>query len=304
MSLLNVNICGVDFKNPVIAASGTYGFGKDYTDFFPLERLGGISCKGTTLLPRLGNPPPRVAETASGILNSVGLQNPGVRHFISEDLPWLLEQNTVVIANAAGSTVEDYSENVALLAQSGVHMIELNISCPNVKEGGVAFGTSCASVEKIVGAAKKVSGNKPLIVKLSPNVTSIAEIARAAESAGADALSLINTITGMKIDVDTRRPILRNNTGGLSGAALLPVAVRMVWEVRRAVALPIIGMGGVTKWQDAAELILAGADAIQIGTACFANPFAPPELIGGLEEWVQREGCANIAELSGRVRPW
>ncbi|MDR1410554.1 MAG: dihydroorotate dehydrogenase [Oscillospiraceae bacterium] len=304
MNLLNVSLCGVDFKNPVITASGTYGFGKDYTDFFPLERLGGISCKGMTLLPRLGNPPPRIAETASGILNSVGLQNPGVAHFIREDLPWLLAQNTVAIANAAGSTLEDYVQNVEQLAQSGVHMIELNISCPNVREGGVAFGTSCANVEKTVMAVKKVCGAKPLIVKLSPNVTSIVEIARAAESAGADALSLINTITGMKIDVETHRPILRNNTGGLSGAAVLPVAVRMVWEVRRAVSLPIIGMGGVTKWQDAAELILAGADAIQIGTACFTNPMAPLEIIDGLEAWAERECCGNISELSGQVRAW
>jgi len=302
--MLNVNICGVDFKNPVIAASGTYGFGRDYTDFFPLERLGGISCKGTTLYPRPGNPPPRVAETASGILNSVGLQNPGAERFIREELPWLLEQNTVVIANAAGAAEADYVENVSLLARSGVHMIELNISCPNVKEGGAAFGTSCTSVGKIVGAVKTACGHKPLIVKLSPNVTSIAEIARAAESAGADALSLINTVTGMKIDIGTRRPVLRNNVGGLSGPAVLPVAVRMVWEVRRAVALPIIGMGGVAKWQDAAELILAGADAVQVGTACFANPMAPLEIISGLSEWVRREGCANISELSGQVRPW
>ncbi|MDR1805300.1 MAG: dihydroorotate dehydrogenase [Clostridium sp.] len=304
MGLLNVNICGVEFKNPVITASGTYGFGKDYGDFFPLERLGGISCKGTTLHRRLGNPPPRIAETPSGILNSVGLQNPGAEHFIREDLPWLLRQGVVVIANAAGSCMEDYVENARLLAASGIHMLELNISCPNVREGGVSFGSSCQSVEKIVAAVKAVCGGTPLVVKLTPNVTSIAEIALAAQEAGADALSLINTITGMKIDVATRRPILRNNTGGLSGPAVLPVAVRMVWEVRKAVKLPIIGMGGVSRWQDAAELILAGANAVQVGTACFTDPFAPIKIIEGLEEWVRAEGCDSISELSGQVKPW
>ena len=302
--MLNVNICGINFKNPVITASGTYGFGKDYADFFPLEKLGGIACKGTTLHPRPGNAPPRIAETPSGMLNSVGLQNPGVDRFIEHELPWLLEQNTVIIANAAGAAVEDYVENVSKMSSSGVHMIELNISCPNVKEGGVAFGTSCGSVGSIVGAAKKVSANVPLIVKLSPNVSNISEIARSAEAAGADALSLINTITGMKIDAETRRPILRNNVGGLSGPAILPVAVRMVWEVRRAVKLPIIGMGGVTTWRDAAELILAGADAIQIGTACFTDPYAPLKIIEGLENWVKSQGCTNIRELSGAVESY
>ncbi|MDR0884062.1 MAG: dihydroorotate dehydrogenase [Oscillospiraceae bacterium] len=303
MNFLETVFCGVTLKNPVVAASGAYGFGRDYTDFYALEALGGISCKGTTFAPRLGNPPPRIAETAAGILNSVGLQNPGAAHFIEYDLPWLRAQNTVIIANAAGSSVEDYVENVALLAAADVDMIELNISCPNVKEGGVAFGTSCASVEKIVSAVKKVCP-KPLMVKLSPNVTNIVPIAQAAEAAGADALSLINTLTGMKIDVAHRRPILHNNTGGLSGAAVLPIAVRMVWEVRRATQLPIMGMGGVTQWQNAAELILAGANAIQMGTAIFADPYAPLKVIYGLAEWVEREGCNNISELSGQVRPW
>ena len=274
MADLSVKVAGVQFANPLIAASGTFGFGREYGEFYPLERLGGISCKGITLKRRDGNPPPRIAETPSGILNAVGLQNPGVDVFINEDLPWLKKQNTVVIANIAGNTVEDYCAMAEKLSETDVDMIELNISCPNVKSGGVQFGTSCESVGQITREVRSHC-RKPLIVKLSPNVTDIASIAQAAEANGADAISMINTLTGMKIDIHTRRPIIRNNTGGLSGAAVFPVAVRMVWQVSNAVSIPIIGMGGITTWEDAAEMLIAGATALQIGTVLFSDPYAP-----------------------------
>ena len=238
MADLTVNIAGVEFKNPVITASGTFGFGREYSEFYPLREIGGLSCKGITLKPRMGNPPPRIAETPSGILNAVGLQNPGVDHFIEQDLPWLKEQETVVIANIAGNTPEEYAQMAEKLSESSVDMIEMNISCPNVKHGGVQFGTSCQSVGAITREVR-AHCNKPLMVKLSPNVSDIAEIARAAESEGADALSLINTLTGMRIDINTRRPIIRNNTGGLSGPAVFPVAVRMVWQTAGAVKIPV-----------------------------------------------------------------
>ena len=245
MADLSVKVAGVSFNNPLIAASGTFGFGREYNEFYPLEKLGGISCKGITLKRRDGNPPPRIAETPSGILNAVGLQNPGVDAFINDDLPWLKQQNTVVIANIAGNTVEEYCQMAEKLSETDVDMIELNISCPNVKSGGVQFGTSCESVGNITSEVRKCC-KKPLIVKLSPNVTDIASsIAQSAEANGADAISMINTLTGMKIDINTRRPIIRNNTGGLSGAAVFPVAVRMVWQVSNAVNIPIIGMGGI-----------------------------------------------------------
>lgn len=303
MTLLETTIAGVRFKNPVITASGTYGFGREYAGFFPLEKLGGISCKGTTLHTRQGNPPPRIAETASGILNSVGLQNPGMAHFIEKDLPWLAQQGTVILANVAGSTAEEYAAAAEQLDATAVDMVELNISCPNVKEGGVAFGSTCAGVENITKQVRKVL-KKPLLVKLTPNVTDIAETAAAAEAAGADAISLINTVTGMKIDVQTRRPVLKNNTGGLSGPAVLPIAVRMVWQAAQRVKVPIIGMGGVARWQDAAELLLAGASAIQIGTACFTDPYAPLKVIAGLEQYLQENGLQSVRELVGRVEVW
>ena len=238
MADLTVNIAGVEFKNPVITASGTFGFGREYSEFYPLKEIGGLSCKGITLKPRMGNPPPRIAETPSGILNAVGLQNPGVDYFIERDLPWLKEQETVVIANIAGNTPEEYAQMAEKLSESSVDMIEMNISCPNVKHGGVQFGTSCQSVGAITREVR-AHCKKPLMVKLSPNVSDIAEIARAAESEGADALSLINTLTGMRIDINTRRPIIRNNTGGLSGPAVFPVAVRMVWQTAGAVKIPV-----------------------------------------------------------------
>ena len=303
MSDLRVNIAGVELKNPVIAASGTFGYGMEYNEFYPVSLLGGISCKGTTLLERKGNPPSRIAETPSGMLNSVGLQNPGVDQFLSTYLPWLLQQDTVVIANMAGSTLEDYCAMAEKLDGSAVHMVELNISCPNVKEGGASFGTSCRSVEQVTAEVRRRC-RKPLIVKLTPNVTSIGDIAQAAQDAGADALSLINTLTGMRIDLCTRRPILHNNTGGLSGPAVFPVAVRMVREVYKRVKIPLIGIGGISTWEDAAEMMMAGASAVQVGTANFHDPMAMPKIIEGLDRFADQNRIGSIAELTGTVREW
>ena len=297
MADLSVNIAGVHFNNPIIAASGTIGFGREYSEFYPLSVFGGISCKGTTLKERLGNPPPRIAETPMGMLNAVGLQNPGVEHFIKYDLPWLREQNTVVIANVAGSTQEDYCKMVEILSETDIDMVELNISCPNVKEGGVQFGTSCQSVGAITKAVRKFC-KKPLMIKLSPNVADIAEIAKAAESEGADAVSLINTLTGMRIDINTRKPIIKNVTGGMSGPAVFPVAVRMVWQVKNAVKIPVVGMGGVTTWKDAVEMLMAGADALQIGTALFTNPYAPVEIAKGLNQYLDDHNMKSVTELT------
>ena len=303
MADLSVKIAGVQFNNPLIAASGTFGFGHEYNEFYPLSALGGISCKGITLKKRDGNPPPRIAETPSGILNAVGLQNPGVDHFISQDLPYLKQQNTVIIANIAGNTPEEYCQMAEKLSDSDVDMIEINISCPNVKSGGVQFGTSCESVGAITKAVRSHC-TKPLIVKLSPNVTDIASIAKAAESEGADALSLINTLTGMRINIDTRRPIIRNNTGGLSGPAVFPVAVRMVWQVAQAVNVPIIGMGGISTWQDAVEMLIAGASALQIGTVLFNDPYAPIKITEGLNKYLDKNSINSITELTKTILPW
>ncbi len=303
MADLHVNIAGVDFKNPVITASGTFGFGQEYARLYDISKLGGISCKGTTLHERTGNPSPRIAETPSGILNSVGLQNPGVDVFIEEDLPFLKKQNTTIIANIAGSQPEDYVETVRRLQDADIDMIELNISCPNVKEGGISFGTSTKSVESITKAVKAVA-KQPLMVKLTPNVTDIAEIAAAAEAGGADAVSLINTLTGMKIDIRTRRPLLKNNTGGMSGAAVFPVALRMVWQVANRVNIPVVGMGGITKWEDAVEMLLAGATAIQIGTANFTDAFTPLKVIDGLNAYLDSCGEKSVMDIVGKVQPW
>ena len=303
MADLSVKVAGVEFCNPLIAASGTFGFGREFAELYPLSALGGVSCKGITLKRRDGNPPPRIAETPSGILNAVGLQNPGVDVFIREDLPWLRQQNTVVIANIAGNTTEDYCAMAEKLSDTEVDMIELNISCPNVKSGGVPFGTSCESVAAITAAVRKYC-KKPLIVKLSPNVTDIASIAKSAEASGADAISMINTLTGMRIDINTRRPIIRNNTGGLSGAAVFPVAVRMVWQAANAVSIPIIGMGGITCWQDAVEMLLAGATALQIGTVLFTDPYAPLKITEGLSRYLDENNISSITELTGAVKPW
>ena len=303
MADLRVNIAGVDFKNPVITASGTFGFGQEYAKLYDISKLGGISCKGTTLEPRMGNPSPRIAETPSGILNSVGLQNPGVDGFLQHDLPLLENTDIVVIANIAGSQVEDYVETVRRLQGAPIDMIEMNISCPNVKEGGVSFGTLPQSVENITKQVKAVA-EQPLIVKLTPSFTDIAEIAAAAEAGGADAVSLINTLTGMKIDIESRRPLLKNNTGGMSGAAVFPVALRMVWQAANRVHIPVIGLGGITKWQDAVEMLLAGATAVQIGTANFTDAFTPLKVIEGLNAYLDAHGEKSVTDIVGKVQPW
>ncbi len=303
MADLSVKICGVDFKNPIIPASGVFGYGREYSEFFSLDKLGGIATKGTTLKKRTGNLSPRIAETPSGMLNSVGLQNPGIDHFIEVDLPWLMTQNLTVLANIAGSTPDECAEVAAKLDDTDVHMIELNISCPNVKQGGAAFGTSCdmaAEVTRRVRAATK----KPLVVKLSPNVTSITEIARSVEAAGADAVSLINTLLGMRIDINSGRPILRNNVGGLSGPAVFPVAVRMVWQVANAVSIPVIGMGGVASGHDAVELMMAGASAVQIGAAIFTDPFAPVRIVDEMNSFLDSKNIASVRDIIGSVKPW
>lgn len=303
MADLSVNICGVEFKNPIIPASGAFGFGREYLDLYPLEALGGLSCKGTTLHGQNGNPAPRVAETACGMLNSVGLQNAGIDHFIQHELPFLASQDIAVIANVAGHTVEDCVEIATRLQGCAIDMIELNISCPNVKQGGAAFGTCATSAAEITRAVKEVA-DKPVMVKLSPNVTSIVDIAKAVEDAGADAVSLINTLVGMRIDLKTRRPILKNNVGGLSGPAVFPVAVRMVWQVANAVRVPVMGMGGVACAEDAIEMMMAGASAVQMGAALFNDPLAPIKTIAGMNDWLDAQNISSVGEIVGTVKPW
>ena len=299
---LSVDLAGVKMKNPVVVASGTFGFGREYGQFYNLNELGGICCKGLTLHRREGNPPPRIAETPMGILNSVGLQNPGVDAFIEHELPELKGHDLAIIANISGNTPEEYGIMCEKLSEAGVDMIEVNISCPNVKAGGLAYGTKPELAAEVTRMAKSHS-TVPVMVKLSPNVTDITEIARAVADAGADALSLINTLRGMRIDLNTRRPILKMNTGGLSGPAVLPVAVRMVWEVACAVDLPILGMGGVAKGEDAAQLMLAGASAVAVGTACFADPYAPIKVRDGLAAIASAQGLDKVSDLTGGVRP-
>ena len=303
MADLSVNIAGIPFKNPVIAASGCFGFGEDYEDLYPVSRLGGISLKGTTLEPRGGHPVPRIAECTAGMLNSVGLQNPGGRAFVEDELPRVLGKGTVLIANAAGSTVESYCELIDLLDASPVDMIELNISCPNVKEGGMAFGATCEGAAAITKAVRPRT-KKPLMVKLSPNVTDIVSIAKACEAQGADALSLINTVLAMRIDIRTRRPVLRQNVGGLSGPAVFPLAVRMVWQTANAVNIPVVGLGGIETWENAAEMMMAGAAAVQVGAAMFWDPWAPVKIIDGLARYCDGNSIRKVSELTGSVRPW
>ena len=300
---LSVRIAGVEFPNPVIAASGTYGNGECYTDLYPLSKLGGVSCKGMTIEPKLGNPPPRIAETYSGILNSVGLQNIGVHGFIEYYLPTLKEEGNVIIANVAGATIDDYIAAAEALDASDIDMIELNISCPNVKQGGASWGVSCEGAAAVTSAVRRAT-KKPLIVKLTPNVTDITSIAKAVEAEGADCISLINTLLGMRIEINSRRPILKNNMGGLSGPAVFPVAVRMVWQCFNAVKIPIIGMGGISTWEDAIEMMLAGATAIQMGTAIFTDPYAPLKVIEGIEEYMDKNGIKSLTEIIGQVKPW
>ncbi|MGN0605968.1 MAG: dihydroorotate dehydrogenase [Oscillospiraceae bacterium] len=303
MADLSVKIAGVEFKNPVIPASGVFGYGREYEELFPLSKLGGIATKGTTITKRNGNPSPRIAETPSGMLNSVGLQNPGIDYFISNELPYLLQKDTVIIANIAGSTAEECVEIAKKLDDTDVHMIELNISCPNVKHGGAAFGTSCQSAADITRQVRNAT-KKPLIVKLSPNVTSITDIARSVEAEGADAVSLINTLLGMRIDINTRRPILKNNVGGMSGPAVFPIAVRMVWQVANAVNIPIIGMGGISSGKDAVEMMMAGASAVQVGAAIFKNPYAPVDIVDGINDFLDSKGIASVNDIVGTVQPW
>ena len=303
MSRLSVNFCGVDFKNPVIPASGTFGYGREYEQFYPLSRLGGISVKGTTLNRREGNPGPRVAETPSGMLNSVGLQNGGVKKFLEYEMPNLVTKDTRIIANIAGATVEECAELASMLEGSAVDLIELNISCPTVKAGGAAFGTDCTVAGQVTRAVKDAT-TKPLMVKLSPNVTSITDIAKSVEANGADAISLINTLLGMRIDIKTGRPILKNNVGGLSGPAVFPVAVRMVWQVANAVKIPVMGMGGVATWEDAVEIMMAGASAVQVGAAIFNDPYTPIKIIDGLEKYCIDNNIDNISQIVGTVKPW
>ncbi len=299
MADLKVNIAGVEWKNPVTTGSGTFGFGREYAEYFDLSELGAVCLKALSAKPRLGNKSPRIAETNDGILNSVGLQNPGAEHFLENELDWLRQFDTKLIANLCGSTVEDYVEVVEMLGDK-LDMLELNISCPNVKVGGMAFGTDPKMVEEVASKVKAVA-KAPLIVKLSPNVTDIAEIAKAAETGGADALSLINTLLGMKIDIKTRRPVLNNNTGGLSGPAVMPVAVRMVHQVRQAVKLPIIGMGGITSGEDAIEFLLAGADAVAVGTAGIVDPYAWIKVRNGINDYLDQNGYKSVKEIVGKL---
>jgi len=300
---LSVEIAGVKLKNPVVTASGTCGFGREYLEYYSLSDIGAITTKGLSLAPRDGNKTPRVAETPSGMLNAIGLQNPGVDYFIEHELPHLKQYDTKIIANIFGNTIDEYCEVTRILSDTEIDMIEMNISCPNVKEGGVHFGTDTKMVENITSNIKKVS-KKPVIVKLSPNVTDISEIAKAAEYGGADALSLINTLLGMRIDINTRRPVIKNNVGGLSGAAIKPVAVRMVWQIRKAVKLPIIGMGGIINGSDAVEFILAGANAVAVGTASFNNPYAVIKVRDEITKYMANNGVYSIKEMSGAVEAW
>lgn len=296
---LNVNIAGIEMKNPVMPASGCFGFGKEYARFYDLNRLGAIVVKATTVEPRLGNPTPRVAETPGGMLNAIGLQNPGLDQVISEELPWLEQYTTPIIVNVAGTTIDDYVAVTERVSQAkNVAGIELNISCPNVKCGGITFGTDPEVAANLTREVKKVC-KVPLFVKLSPNVTDIVAIAKAVEKAGADGLSMINTLLGMRIDLKSRTPVLANGAGGLSGPAIKPVAIRMIYEVSRVVEIPIIGMGGIFSAEDVIEFFLAGASAVAVGTANFVDPYACPTIIDELEGWLDRMGVHHISELRG-----
>lgn len=301
MANLNVNIAGLSLRNPVLTASGTFGYGIEFADLIDLSELGGIIVKGTTLHPRQGNDYPRMAETPSGMLNCVGLQNKGVDHFCQHIYPEIKDQPTCVIVNVSGSTVEDYAACAARInALPNIPAIELNISCPNVRHGGMAFGVTTDGASAVVRAVREVY-HKPLIVKLSPNVTNIADIALAVQDAGADAVSLINTLMGMAIDIEHRRPRLSISTGGLSGPAVRPVAVRCVWQVAHAVRIPVIGLGGIMTAEDAIEFFMAGASAVEVGTANFVNPTASVRIAHGIGEWLDRHGCTSLQDIIGCV---
>ena len=298
---LSVNIAGVTWKNPVTVASGTFGSGAEYSEFVDLSQLGAVTTKGVANMPWEGNPTPRVAETYGGMMNAIGLQNPGIDVFVKRDIPYLKEHQATIIVNVCGKSQEDYVEVVERLGDQPVDMLEINVSCPNVKEGGIAFGQNPDALYEITKAVK-AKAKQPVIMKLSPNVTSIAEMARAAEAGGADAVSLINTLTGMKIDVERQAFVLANKTGGLSGPAIKPVAVRMVYETAHAVKIPIIGMGGICTAADALEFIMAGATAVSVGTANFHDPMTTMKVIAGMEDYMKRHNIEDINDLIGIVK--
>lgn len=295
-----VTIAGVSFKNPVMTASGTFGSGMEYGEFVDLNRLGAVVTKGVANVPWPGNPTPRVAETYGGMLNAIGLQNPGIDVFLKRDIPFLKQYDTKIIVNVCGKSVSDYLEVVEKLSDAPVDMLEINVSCPNVKEGAIAFGQKADSLYDITSQIKK-KAKQPVIMKLSPNVTDITEMAKAAEAAGSDAISLINTITGMKIDIHTRKFVLANRTGGMSGPAIKPVAVRMVYQASHAVSIPVIGMGGIANAEDAVEFLLAGASAVAVGAMNFVNPYTTVEVIKGIEEYMEKYHIENVADLTGAV---
>ena len=297
----SVNLAGVTLKNPVLTASGTFGSGMEYGEFVDLSRLGGVVTKGVAITPWEGNPTPRIAETTGGMLNAIGLQNPGLDVFCERDLPFLSKFDTAIVVNVCGHSEEEYVKAVERLAETNAELLEINISCPNVKEGGIAFGTNAAKIEEITRAVKKVA-RQPIIMKLSPNVTDITEMALAAQNGGADAVSLINTITGMKIDINRRTFALANKTGGLSGPAIKPVAVRMVYQVAQKVSVPILGMGGIASAEDALEFLMAGATAVSVGTANFHNPRVTEEIVDGIEAYMKRNRVEDIRELIGCVK--
>ena len=297
---MKVNIAGVEWNNPVTVASGTFGSGAEFAEFVDLNRLGAVTTKGVANIPWAGNPTPRVAETYGGMMNAVGLQNPGIELFCERDIPFLKQYDTKIIVNVCGKSTEDYCEVVERLADEGVDMLEINISCPNVKEGGIAFGQNAKAAEEITKAVKKYA-KQPVIMKLSPNVTDIAEMAKAVEAGGADAISLINTLTGMKIDINRRKFVLANKTGGVSGPAIHPIAVRMVYQAFHAVKVPIIGMGGIASAEDAIEMILAGASAVSVGTANFHNPSVTMEIVDGIQDYMKQYGFTSVNEMVGLV---
>lgn len=298
---MSVNIAGVEWKNPVTVASGTFGSGAEFSEFVDLNRLGAVTTKGVANIPWAGNPTPRVAETYGGMMNAVGLQNPGIDLFCERDIPFLKQYDTKIIVNVCGRSTEDYCEVVERLADEDVDMLEINISCPNVKEGGIAFGQNPKAAEEITKAVKKYA-KQPVIMKLSPNVTDITEMAKAVEAGGADAVSLINTLTGMKIDINRRQFVIANKTGGVSGPAIHPIAVRMVYQVANAIKLPIIGMGGIASAEDAIEMILAGASAVSVGTANFYHPAVTMEIVDGIEAYMKKYGFETVADMVGIVK--
>ena len=298
---MSVNIAGVEWKNPVTVASGTFGSGAEFEEFVDLNRLGAVTTKGVANIPWAGNPTPRVAETCGGMMNAVGLQNPGIDLFCKRDIPFLKKYDTRIIVNVCGKSTEDYCEVVERLAEEDVDMLEINISCPNVKEGGIAFGQNPKAAENITKEVKKYA-KQPVIMKLSPNVTDISEMAKAVEAGGADAISLINTLTGMKIDIDRRQFVLANKTGGVSGPAIHPIAVRMVYQAANAVRVPVIGMGGIASAKDAIEMILAGASAVSVGTANFHNPAVTMKIVDGIEAYMKKYGFANVKDMVGIVK--